>query len=400
MQKQIKVAYLLSNPIQYQAPMLKKLSELENINLEVLFQSKRSLKPHKMPGFNVVAEWDVDLLEGYRYTFLPCLGSDEEFSFFKPWNFGLFKKFFKEKYDVLWIHGYSSFFNLYAIVLAKSFGMKVLVRGESNLLNRKTNGLRYKLRRAFFYFLNKMVDGFLTIGSANREFYKHFGVPENKLFFAPYTVDNYFFQEKVAKGQDKIKEIKTELNLEENKLIILYASSMLARKHPEDLLQAYINLSPDGKAPPDAYLIFIGDGAQRAELERIKKELGWDTIKILGFKNQTELPAYYALSDVFVLPSNGETWGLVINEAMNAAKAVIATDQVGSGYDLIKADENGFVFSVRDVKALSAMLNKLIINPQLSKQMGEKSLAMINTWDIADTANGVRKACLAVMKAE
>lgn len=400
MQKEIKVAYLLSNPIQYQAPMLKKLSELENINLEVLFQSKRSLKPHKMPGFNVVAEWDVDLLEGYRYTFLPCLGSDEEFTFFKPWNFGLFKKFFKEKYDVVWVHGYSSFFNLYAIVLAKLFGMKVLVRGESNLLNRKTSGWRYNLRRVFFTCLNKMTDGFLTIGTANRQFYQHFGIPENKLFFAPYTVDNHFFQEKVAKGQSKVKEIKQALQLEENKLIILYASSMLARKHPEDLLQAYINLSPDGKIPPNAYLIFIGDGAQRAELEKVKNKLGWETIKILGFKNQTELPAYYALSDVFVLPSNGETWGLVINEAMNAAKAVVATDQVGSGCDLIKADENGFIFPVRDVQALTTILNKLVVDPQLSKQMGEKSLQMINTWDIADTAKGIREACLAVMRAE
>src|SRR3989338_9041683 len=160
MKEPIRVAYLLSNPIQYQTPLLKKLTEFPDISVEVLFQSQRSLKPHAMPGFNVIASWDVSLVEGYRHYFLPCIGSDEHFSFFRPWNYGLLRKFKQEKYQVLWVHGYSSFFNLYAIVLAKIFGMKVLVRGESHLLALNRGYWRDKLRRPFFYLLNKLVDSF------------------------------------------------------------------------------------------------------------------------------------------------------------------------------------------------------------------------------------------------
>lgn len=396
--KPIQIGYLLSNPIQYQTPLMKALTQMPDIELEVLFQSKRSLKPHSVPGFNVVAQHDVDLLDGFHADFLPCLGSDEHFSFFKPWNYGLLKRFLTRKYDVLWVHGYSSFFNLYAIFLAKLLGMKVLVRGESHVDATKKGKWRERLRKPFFSLLNKFVDGFLTIGSANQAFYQHFNIPQRKLFFARYTVDNVFFQSKIQKASKKIETTREALKLEKGKPIILYASSMLARKHPEDLLEAYANLSPNQHDAPAAYLIFVGDGEQRAFLEKRAKELGWETIKFLGFKNQTELPVYYALCDIFVLPSEGETWGLVINEAMNAGKAIITTKEVGSGRDLVKTGINGEIYSARDVMALTNIFNDLLKHPEKIQSMGNESLLIINQWGINETAQGVREACYQVMK--
>ena len=105
-----------------------------------------------------------------------------------------------------------------------------------------------------------------------------------------------------------------------------------------------------------------------------------------GFMNQTELPAYYAASDIFVLPSGaGETWGLVVNEAMAAGLPVIASDMVGCVPDLIRHGRNGYVFPAGDVGELARVLAELIGNPSLRKKFVEESFKIIlnytlNVW--------------------
>ena len=64
-------------------------------------------------------------------------------------------------------------------------------------------------------------------------------------------------------------------------------------------------------------------------------------VRFLGFRNQSEMPAFYDLCDLFVLPSHFEPWGLVINEAMNAGKPVIVSDCVGAAPDLVQTGRNG-----------------------------------------------------------
>ena len=99
---------------------------------------------------------------------------------------------------------------------------------------------------------------------------------------------------------------------------------------------------------------------------------GWDSIKFLGFKNQTELPAYYDLCDVFVLPSVYEPWGLVVNEVMNAGRAVIVSDQVGCGPDLVRPGENGYIFPAGDIAGLCGALKNILDNQQKCRAMGQK----------------------------
>jgi len=139
-------------------------------------------------------------------------------------------------------------------------------------------------------------------------------------------------------------------------------------------------------------LLFVGDGALRSELENYIKEHNLKNVHFTGFKNQTELPKYYAMADIFVLPSGvGETWGLVVNEAMCFSLPVIISDIVGCGKDLVKNEKNGYIFPVGDVKKIAEHLADLIKNPKRRKLFGEKSLNIIKNYNHDRDIDGILK---------
>ena len=206
----------------------------------------------------------------------------------------------------------------------------------------------------------------------------------------PYAVDNINFQT-AATSASRV-ELLSALGLRLDRPVILFASKLQARKRPGDLWEAYTRLSPDGVNEPWPYLIFAGEGEQRAELEAAVAKRRWNSVRFVGFQNQTKIPAYYAAADVFVLPSEREPWGLVVNEAMNAGKALIVSDEVGAGRDLIHDGVNGYVVPVGDLKTLAARLRQITGDPALSAAMGASSLRKISTWDFEADVAGLHKA--------
>jgi glycosyltransferase involved in cell wall biosynthesis len=236
------------------------------------------------------------------------------------------------------------------------------------------------------------VDGFLTIGEYNHKYYLHHGALPKRLFSMPYCVDNAFFQEKALAVSANREQLRASLGLTPGRPIILYASKMTERKCPGDLLEAYIRMSSDGQREPHPYLLFIGDGELRSALEARASRLGWNSVRFLGFKNQTELPRYYDLCDVFVLPSVQEPWGLVVNEVMNVARAVIVSDEVGCSPDLVKPGGNGHIFKAGDVSDLHNALSTVLGSPEKTRAMGQRGFEIINHWGFREDIAGLRRA--------
>jgi glycosyltransferase involved in cell wall biosynthesis len=137
----------------------------------------------------------------------------------------------------------------------------------------------------------------------------------------------------------------------------------------------------------------VGDGEERARLEEqtLSSAFGND-VRFTGFKNQTELPALFALCDVFVLPSVYEPWGLVVNEAMAAARAVIVSDEVGCQSDLVQDGVNGRVFPAGDIDALRASLRDVLSVPGRAREMGAEGLAIIRKHSFEEDVAGLRQA--------
>jgi len=399
MTRQVKLAYLVSHPIQYQAPLLKRLSQEPGLHLHVLFCSDLSVREYRDSEFGKCIQWDIPLLDGYSYEFLPALNRTEPFSFFRPLTFGLTRKLRTQAFDVLWIHGWGYWSNIWAIYLAKRLGMKVLIRGEAGLhLEHERGWMKTAFRKHFLRWLVSHTDAFLSIGRQNHAFYIAHGAVPSKIFLMPYAVDNEFFQtrSRVVRGDREL--FRKKLGFDSGRPIILYASKMIKRKRAHDLLEAYIRLSSDGQKEPTPYLLFVGDGERKKTLERRASELPWQSIKFLGFKNQTELPAYFDLCDVFVLPSFCEPWGLVVNEVMNAGKAIIVSDQVGCAPDLVRHQENGYVFEAGNLEDLQNGLEYVLASQVRLQTMGLRSLEIINQWGLEQDIQGLLQALQAVVE--
>lgn len=397
MKRRRRLAYLVSHPIQYQAPLLRHISAEMDIEFTVFFCSDLSVREYVDEGFGQAVQWDVPLLDGYRHEFLPAVGDRRRLSFSRPLNYGLSPRLREGRFDALWVHGWGHWTHLWALRVARRLGIKVLMRGESGLHLRPPNGWRRVIKQRLLSYLTTHVDGFLSIGTLNRGFYQSQGVPSGRIFSMPYAVDNAFFQARVVEASISRESLRQQLGLESGRPVILYASKMTPRKRADDLLEAYHRLSLDGKIEPRPYLLFIGDGELSPRLAARVREFGWNSVHFLGFKNQTELPAYYDLCDVFVLPSVQEPWGLVINEVMNAGKAVIVSDEVGCGPDLVRDGDNGYVFRAGDIDDLHRALAEAFANPERTAVMGRRSLALINRWGFDEDITGLQQALRSVL---
>ncbi|MGE5538429.1 MAG: glycosyltransferase family 4 protein [Gemmatimonas sp.] len=393
----IRLAYLVSHPIQYQAPLLRRIAALPDVDLTVFFQSDLSVRGSFDPGFGRAVQWDVPLLDGYRHEFLPALGSRDSVEGWRPLSYGIARRLWAGRFDCLWVHGYARWFNWATILAANAAGVRVLVRDEAHGKSKDRSTFKASLKRAaIFRALRAACDGFLAIGTANRDYYVDSGIDPKRVFMVPYCVDNDYFRERAAAARRNRERLRGELKLTPGRPIILYASKLQKRKRAGDLLRAFERMVA-GAAEPSSYLLFVGDGEMMEELKATAAPLG-DAVRFLGFRNQSELPALFDLCDVFVLPSEREPWGLIVNEAMNAGRAVIVTDQVGCALDLVREGENGHVCPVGDIAALTEALKDVLRSPERIAAMGRASSEIISRWNFDDDIAGLRAALSAVTR--
>lgn len=375
-----RIIFLLSHPIQYFSPFFQLMAKDEQIDLMVLYCSDENVKGHIDKGFGVDVKWDIPLLDGYNYRFLknnslkPSLFN----GFFGLLNFEIFNVLRKERGSFLVIHGWNYATNFLAIIAAKLYGLKLCLRGE-NPLNQEL--LKSKsillLRKIFFkYMFFPLFNYFFYIGNQNKQLYKYYGVDENKLIFTPYAVDNERFKSEYEKNFEKKTEIRSELSLPIDKIIVLTSGKYIIKKRPMDLLKAFKLLNNNEIA-----LVFLGEGELRKEMEEYIINNKLNNVFLTGFKNQSEVGKYFASSDIFVLSSGtGETWGLVVNEAMNFGLPVIVSDLAGSAYDLVIDNENGYRFKCGKIEDLASKIKLLISEKENIVSFGNMSKELITKY--------------------
>jgi glycosyltransferase involved in cell wall biosynthesis len=379
-----RLAVLTSHPIQYRAPLFRALAAQPEIDLHVFFCYPWGAERYYDPGFGVSVAWDVPLLRGYRYTFLRNLISPNPSYFFGVINPGIIGAILRGHFDALWIDGWALATNWLAWATASVARIPILMRGESNGLT-EPEGLKRKLKRAVLKTFFDRVAGFLAIGTNNANFYKSYGVPEGRIFWTPYAVDNAFFIEQAQRLAGQKHSLREKEHIPPDLPVILFCGKFIEKKRPFDLLRAFAHLDGYHKAS----LVFVGDGPLRAEMTRFVAEHRLSHVYFLYFRNQNELPACYAMADVLILPSTFEPWGLVLNEAMCFGLPVIASDQVGAAADLVQQGVNGFTYPVGDVEALANCLRRVLADEGARQEMGRQSRAVISRLGIEEDVKGM-----------
>lgn len=389
MTRSFRLAVVNSHPIQYFAPLYAHLNRDPAFELTALYCSDFSLRDGLDPGFKRALTWDVDLLSGYRSVFLGTKAKQRTPRGF--WSLvcpEIWCEIRSGRYDAVLLHGYNYAAFVLALLAAKTKGLTVFMRSETHLGLQRARWKR-RLRDTALTLAYRFVDGFFAIGTANRAYYLALGVPEEKIFDVPYTVDNDRFIAAAQLTPEDRAQTRGKYGLPLDVPVVLYASKFMRRKHPDDLIRAMALLRERNVS---ATLFLVGTGEMEQELALLVGTLGLDNVVFGGFVNQSELPRVYATADIFVLPSENEPWGLIVNEVMCAGVPVVASEEVGCVPDLVKDGVNGYHMRARDVASLVGALERLLGDAATRKRMGAASLAIIRDWSYERCHQGILAA--------
>jgi glycosyltransferase involved in cell wall biosynthesis len=373
-----------THPIQYQAPLFRQLAK--KVELTVMFLMRQTPGGQAASGFGIEFEWDMPLLEGYRYVFannaaaspstdrrdgILLRGHESLLSSLRP--------------DALMVTGWFPRGQLQVVRWAERANVPLICRAEANMVSGRS--LAKRLAK-FFYFrwLFRKFRAFAVIGKSNRDLYRHYGVPESRLHWAPYSVDTDFFESEFQKHRPPARK--------PGPWRIGFAGKLIGRKRPLDL----INAAARCKSKNSIQLVIVGDGPLRSEIEK-KAQQTRVTIEMRGFLNQSEIVAKgYADLDALLLPSGEyETWGLVVNEAMTGGIPPIVSDMVGCGPDLISEDETGYMFPTGDVNALSNTIDHLVERLESRHDFAPAVRRRIADYSLEKTAEGILTAAHAAI---
>lgn len=364
-----------------------------DIELTVFFSSDLSVRGYADAGFGgVQVKWDVPLLDGYSYEFLPGFRDGQSLSFASPLSYGIFSRLRRGKFDAVWIHGYHTLNALHAMAAAKVLGIPVLIRSDSTLSDRPRGRAKLFVKRVFFSFLRRMVRGVLTVGKANTEYWQAALGRTVPTFLMPYAVDNDYFRARAEQAGPHREDFRRALGLRPGVPVFLFASKLQTRKRCIDLVEAFQRVAPPHATAQKAYLVIAGDGEERTYIQNRIRDTEASNMRMLGFQNQSDLPRLFDLCDVFILPSIHEPWGLIVNEVMNAARAVVVSDQVGCAPDMVSDGVNGFVFPALSVDGLADVLRRFLDDPTLAPRMGKESAKIINDFSFEQDIQGLRRA--------
>lgn len=364
-----RLLYFVSHPIQYQAPLLRMIAREPGLDLRVVFENDFSSRSYNDAGFGVDVQWDVPLRDGYESVLAADVDLANEI----------------RASNVVWMHGWQGGLMRRVLSLAGSVERPILMRGE-NWSGAMPDGLppRSWLKRLYLRRIFNRCSAFLAVGSRNRAYYVERGVRNDRIFDMPYAIDNDYFAARAT--PHAAAAIRARHGIATDRKILLYAGKLTARKHADHLLAAW--RCADWSAGERPILMFVGDGELRTSLER---QAGADVI-FAGFRNQSEIAAYYAAADLFVLLAEREPWGLAVNEAMACGTGVIVSDQVGAGYDLV-GPEVGLQLPAGDIRALARALPGLMMR---SDDLGRAAKARIASWDFRADIAGLRTSLDAV----
>lgn len=347
MSGRLKVVAVATHPIQYYSPWFRLLAAEPSLEFRVIYLRKLDAQ-RQGQGFGVAFEWDVDLLAGYDSTVLS--GS-------------LWRALRDARPDVVLLTGWQEPALVAAALLARILGARTVVRGESNALRRRP----WPVRLAHHALL-RLYDRFLAIGTSSRDFYLGYGIEPARIHNARYFVENERFERQAAELAPQRAKWRARFGCPESATCFLFAGKVIPKKDPETFAHAIEQLARQGHA---VHGLVVGDGELRTRLEAacLRRKV---PVTFTGFLNQTEIGRAYAAADALVLPSDyGETWGLVVNEAMLFGLPAIVSDRVGCGPDLVEPGVTGMRFAFGDWMALAECMQALVTDPGARRRMGD-----------------------------
>lgn len=385
--QKVRLAIVTTHPIQYNAPLFQLLSLRDNIDILIFYTWGEAGGKIYDPDFGHSREWDVPLLDGYRYRFVEnrakAPGSHHFWGIVNP---SLIAEITAWRPDALLVYGWSFHSHLSCLRHFKN-KIPVFFRGDSTLLD-EDGSLKTAVRRAFLRWVYRHVDVAFYAGLSNKAYFEKHGLRPSQLVRVPHAVDNRRFETIQPAQEAEVRDWRQSLGFAETDFVVLFAGKLEKKKDPGFLL-ALAERVVDSRIR----FLLVGNGKLEKALKRV------DTggrVLFLDFQNQSKMPLVYRMGNVFILPSRGpgETWGLSANEAMHCGLPVILSGKVGGAVDLVKQGENGLVFQPGDVEGVASYLQKLSLDPEFYRKSCEKSRELVRNFSLERLPGLIEKAIL------
>ena len=396
MRQPYRLAVLATHPIQYQAPWFRALHAHPEIDLQIFFCHHATAKEQSAAGFGVEFEWDVPLLEGYPHRFLKNVAQNPTTETFNGLDTPEIKTIIaREKFDAVLVSGWNFKSAWQAMRACWKTGTPVMARGDSHL-HTPRHPLKAALKYPFYrWFLSKF-DACLAVGEWSREYYRHYGARPERIFFVPHVIDDEFFARESRRLLPQRSALRRQWNLQDDAVVFIFVGKFIDKKRPMDFVKAIALAAQQNSSVMG---LMVGDGALRDGCEQLVRQKNLP-IKFTGFLNQSQIIESFIAADALILPSDGgETWGLVVNEAMACGCACIVSDQVGCGPDLIEADQTGAIVPMGDVNLLAQVLAECAQDAAHLKRIGENARQRVSTqYSMQVVVDGMLEALRFVQK--
>jgi glycosyltransferase involved in cell wall biosynthesis len=381
-----KIAILASHPVQYYAPLFRVLAHEVDVTV---FYAHQPTPEGQAIGFGEAFAWDIDLLSGYPSVFLPNVARNPGTHHFRGCDTPEIGRHLREgRFDAVLALGWHLKSMLQGIWAAKRLGIPVMIRGDSHL-GTPRSGLKKMVKAIGYPPLLRLFDAALYVGERNRDYYRHYGYPEARLFSSPHCVDTERFARDATPAARHA--LRHALGISAQAPVVLFAGKLVPFKRPFDVIEAAAVLRQRGTP---VQVMIAGSGILEAELAARAKALAVP-LHLLGFQNQSRMPAVYAAADVLVLPSDArETWGLVCNEALACGTPVVVSDQVGSARDLAQFEPAARVFPLTDFQTLADRLQQAFVVPRSNPALAHATAR----YSLTEAAGGILAAMTSIAR--
>ncbi len=384
-EQSLRLGIFVTHPIQYFAPLWRQLAATRGLDVEVYFFSDHSVRGGRDPGFGLDVAWDVGVLDGYPHRFVT---RDADVS--RPGSVGFAgarRELGDGGFDAVMIHGYRHRFERQVTGAAAALGIPAVLRGE--LTDRPRPGsprARRFARDLYLRWFYRRIDRFCYVGAEARDHLLRRGVPESEMFYSPYSVDTDLFADQVERFDRAA--VRSELGIAPDQRVVLYSGKFIPRKNVGLVIEALERLADAGGVT----LVLVGDGEERDVLLARGRALLGERLIAPGFVNQSRIGYYFQAADLFVLPSRFETWGLVVNEAMQFGLPAVVSSRVGCHRDLVIPGETGAVLPEAAAPAPPEAIRNLLRRPAACPNLGRRARQHIAGFTTETSVRGILAA--------
>ena len=383
----VRLAIVVSHPIQHFVPFYRALSQRSEIELTVIYASRIGVEPYFDRDMNTEISWNMDLLGGYDHVFLPEADTITRSGPLTVNNPSVGAALADIRPDAVLIYGYSQLTSLRALWWCRREKVPAMMISDSELRQARS-GTRHAVKKMALPIVLKQFSAFLTVGDCNEDYYRHYGVPEQRLFRSPFTIDEALYRGARSDRTQRRTEARARYGIDDGDLVFLTVGKINERKRSADVVAVARRLR--GETSPPIRFLLAGNGALMDELsEEIEREKL--PVTMAGFVNVDVLPDLYAAADAILHPSSKDPHPLVMSEGACLGLPLLISDRVGAAgpTDIARPGENAMIFPCGDVEAICQAVQMLANDAALRQTMANRSVGIFEELDMERSVQGV-----------